>query len=94
MIVSFLPVVFVCAAIVAMSVGLGQWLSVALPEVSNRLDVKPFNCRPCLTFHLCWTMMTAAAWIAGTFRWFVAGVAIALVVFWIVRYIDNKKIEK
>lgn len=30
----------------------GAILSIRLPEIDKRLDRKPFNCRPCFTFHL------------------------------------------
>lgn len=94
MIIDLLPAVCVCVVIVAAAIVLGGWLSVILPETDSRLDIKPFNCRPCLTFHLCWMMMAAVAYIVETCYWFVAGVMIALVVFFVVRHIDNQKIEK
>ena len=72
----------------------GASLSVRLPEIDHRFDRKPFNCRPCLTFHSTWMLTTFFALIARSYELFAAGAIAAFVVFFIVRYIDNKKIEE
>lgn len=80
--------------IVFVAVYLGEWLSVKLPEIDAGFDRKPFNCRPCLTFHLCWVISVVVALAMQSIWWIVFGVAISFVVFVIVSNIDNKKVEK
>ena len=73
---------------------MGALLAVKLPEFDSKFDRKPFNCRPCLTFHLVWLATTLLSAVAASPALFVAGIAVAFVVFAIVKYIDNQKIEK
>ncbi|MBK5721269.1 hypothetical protein JGH11_10340 [Dysgonomonas sp. Marseille-P4677] len=72
----------------------GSVLSIRLPEIDKRWDRKPFNCRPCFTFHLTWllSVLTAAAYESLTIL--LIGVAMAFILFLIVKFIDNKKITK
>lgn len=90
----FLVGVMVWVVIIVVGLYWGTWLSVKLPEIDSGFDRKPFNCRPCLTFHLCWVMSVVAALAMQSGWWIVFGVGISLVVFVAVKYIDNKKIEK
>lgn len=87
---------FICLSpiYVIVAVVLGRYLPLWLPRVHRALDCKPFNCRPCTTFHLCWMMFAAGAAIAGCPWLMGGGVIIAFVVFFIVKYIDNQKIEE
>jgi len=81
-------------AIVALSFILGEVLPVVLPRLSKQFDRKPFNCRPCFTFHLHWLGMAFVAAITQSWIIALSGVLAAFIIFLIVRYIDNKKIAK
>lgn len=81
-------------AIVVFALYFGALLSDKLPEWDRRFDHKPFNCRPCLTFHLTWSASAAVAFFVSSPLLFLSGVGVAFVVFAIVKYIDNQKIEK
>lgn len=73
---------------------LGSLLSDRLPDIDKRFDRKPFNCRPCLTFHLTWLMSALLALVSVSWQLFATGVAGAFIIFAILKFIDNKKIEK
>lgn len=78
--------------VVILSLIFGEVFSVVLPRLSRFFDRKPFNCRPCFTFHLHWLGM---AFIAVIFQsWIIAlsGVITAFLVFGVVKYIDSKKV--
>lgn len=72
----------------------GQVLSVKLPELDIRFDVKPFNCRPCLTFHIIWIFCAVFALVLWSPELFICGLLAAFIVFFAVRFIDNKKVTK
>lgn len=76
------------------SVYLGIVLSVHLPQVSYIFDRKPFNCSPCLTFHLVWISNTIFALVCQSYKIAIVGFIFAFALFLIVKYIDNKKIVK
>jgi len=80
--------------IVTLSFIFGEVLPVILPRISKQFDRKPFNCRPCFTFHLHWLGMAFVAVI--TQSWIIAllGVLAAFIIFLTVKYIDNKKVAK
>jgi hypothetical protein len=61
-------------------------------ELTSRypaLDRKPFNCRPCLTFHLIWILQAIAAILLKSPAFFLIGLCCAFVIF-IVLYVDAK----
>ena len=89
-----LTILLALTATVITTLYLGALLSDKLPDIDYRFDRKPFNCRPCLTFHLTWLLSTFLALIACSWWLFVSGVLTAFVVFAVVKYIDNQKIEK
>lgn len=72
----------------------GKILPLMLPRLSSLLDRKPFNCRPCTTFHLAWMLTTLAAVAISSVKLFVTGIITAFIIFFIVKYIDNKKVIK
>lgn len=72
----------------------GAVLSLRLPLPGGFFDRKPFNCRPCLTFHLAWILIGVFALVGRSLPLFSTGVGIAFIVFFIVKYIDNKKVTK
>ena len=66
----------------------------ALPVLFPQLDRKPFNCRPCLTFHLTWVLSVPVAVITGEPAVFPVGLVCAFILFFAL-YIHNKsQIEK
>jgi len=87
-----ITIAVILSAIVALTGG--RTLSVILPELNKHLDRKPFNCRPCLTFHLMWTLTALCALVTASVVLFIAGIMTAFILFFIVRYIDNKKVIK
>lgn len=84
----------VIVAAIILALGLGNWLPFWLPLMSPLLDHKPFNCRPCTTFHLLWMLVALGAYLLSSWLLLGVGLAIAFLVFFIVRYLDNKRIEK
>ncbi len=72
----------------------GEVLSVRLPEIDKCFDRKPFNCRPCFTFHLAWMLSAFVALVSQCPINFYLGIILAFALFLIVKYIDNKKITK
>ena len=44
-----------------------------------QLDKKPFNCRPCLTFHFVWIMSALVALAVGSLRLFIIGFLMAFI---------------
>lgn len=80
--------------IVVISLVLGFKLSLLLPCLHSFFGRKPFSCRPCFTFHLCWSIHLIPAFIFDSAVFLVAGVFIAFALFFITKYIDNQKIEK
>jgi len=89
---------FITFLIVALTAGFSlywaQILAIRLPECDRRFDRKPFNCRPCLTFHLmCATSLTCSLLLLSL-SVAITGVVVAFALFLITKYIDNKKITK
>ena len=72
----------------------GEVLSIRLPETDKRFDRKPFNCRPCFTFHISWVMSLLSGVVSGCARIVFLGVVVAFALFFITKFIDNKKITK
>lgn len=72
----------------------GSFLSLRLPDIHKRFDRKPFNCRPCFTFHLTWILSLFSSLVLWCEYVFVLGVVLSFVVFAVVKIIDNKKIIK
>lgn len=69
-------------------------LAIRLPELDPLFDRKPFNCHPCLSFHLTWILSTSLSIISGSTDMFWWGWVVAFGVFAIAKYINNKMIEK
>lgn len=77
---------------------LGSFLTennkLALPILLKQLDRKPFNCRPCLTFHLLWISYATTALVLQSWLFFVIGFIFSFAIFALL-YIDNQsKISK
>lgn len=80
---------------IIISIVLGRYLSLGLPVLHRFFDRKPFNCRPCFTFHLCWLAQAVyAVVVAGCLLYVPVAVLIALILFFIIKYVDNQKIEE
>ena len=73
---------------------LGSKLSLKLPTLSESLNRKPFNCRPCLTFWLTLLSNSILSVVIMNKTALISSVIIAFIVFAIVKYQDNKLIEK
>jgi hypothetical protein len=92
-----MDLVFICISLVlitAVSLYLGRVLSIKLPELSSWFDRKPFNCRPCLTFHTICCISTIVSAITICACIIYTGILMAFVCFFILKFIDNKKIIK
>lgn len=89
-----LTISVVLLSIIITSVFLANLLTSHLPDVDRRFDRKPFNCRPCCTFHLVWLFSALSAGILRSVELFGVGVVLAFLIFLIVKIIDNKKITK
>ena len=70
----------------------GHKLAQVLPGIHSLFDRKPFCCRPCLTFHMVWMSLAAISFLAGSGVLLLCGIAVAFAIFFLLRYIDNKKI--
>lgn len=53
----------------------------ALSRILPALNRKPFNCRPCLTFHLLWIMYAVVALVLHSLPFALVGLVLAFVVF-------------
>lgn len=89
-----MEIALIILSICLISVLLGEHLSFKLPSVHEELNRKPFNCRPCTTFHLTWTLATMASMVMDSIPLFFAGIAAAFIIFLTVKFIDNQKIIK
>ncbi len=78
----------------SISLLLGNWMPLVLPSKSSFFDRKPFNCRPCTTFHLTWIFIGVLAIFFHSKELAILGFIIAFIVFFIIRKIDNNKIIK
>lgn len=80
------------ALVAVLSFVLGERGAMNLPRLSAKIDRKPFNCRPCLTF---WIQALGVALIALIAKdWIIAlsGVITALITFVIVWCVERKKV--
>lgn len=72
----------------------GEVLSIRLPETDKRFDRKPFNCRPCFTFHISWLLSSLSGVVSGYACLIFIGIVVSFALFFVTKYIDNKKITK
>lgn len=86
--------ILLCLLSAATAVWLGNDLSKELPEFHEIFDCRPFNCRPCLSFHLTWIFATFFACCICSLKLILMGVVAAFVVFIVLKIMDNKMIEK
>ncbi len=61
----------------------------ALPKVWKYLDRKPFNCRPCFTFHFLWIIYALVAFKLNSVSFFIVGFIYSLSIFCVL-YLNNK----
>lgn len=80
--------------VVILSLFMGEICSVVLPRLSRLFDRKPFNCRPCFTFHLHWLGMAVIALIFQSWTIALSGVITAFLVFGVIKYKESKIISK
>lgn len=91
---NILSILIAISSISIVSFYWGIVLSLHLPKIHRWFDRKPFNCRPCLTFHLTWVLAAFFALICNSLEILMVGVLLAFILFLIVKYIDNKKVIK
>lgn len=87
-----ITILFATGLIVALSLFLGKLFPVFLPRLHQLFDRKPFNCRPCFTFHLVWIGMAFLSFLFQSFGLLVGGIVLAFIVFGVIRYMDKKQI--
>lgn len=58
------------------------------------LDFKPFNCKPCLTFHFIWIFQVIAAILLGNLQYGILGIISAFIIMLGLYIEDKNKIEK
>lgn len=80
--------------VVLLSLFMGDKWSIVLPRLSRLFDRKPFNCRPCFTFHLHWLGMAVIALIFQSWTIALSGVITAFLVFGVIKYKESKIISK
>ncbi|MBB4037046.1 hypothetical protein GGR21_002960 [Dysgonomonas hofstadii] len=86
--------IFPIVAISVISLWLGNTLSIRLPEINRVFNRKPFNCRPCFTFHLTWLLSLIYTLISNDELFIFISILISFALFFLTKYIDNKKITK
>lgn len=84
----------ILSTVITASFILGEILPLNLPRISKRFNRKPFNCRPCFTFHLTWISISILSVIIQSLDLFVSGLISAFIIFIMVRYIDSKKVTQ
>ncbi len=53
------------------------------------LDRKPFNCRPCLTFHFGWILSGMAALVINSLPFFILGTIFSFAT-WLILEVENR----
>lgn len=66
----------------------------SLAKLSRLFDRKPFNCRPCLTFHLLWIMYGCFSLIMQSWSLWLVGFVLAFIVFGGLYAESKSKIEE
>lgn len=79
-------------SVVILSLFLGEVFPIVLPRLSRFFDRKPFNCRPCFTFHLHWLGMAMIALVSQSWSIAIAGIVTAFLVFGVVKWLDSKRV--
>ena len=87
-------IIFPMVVISVVSLWIGNTLSIRLPEISKVFDRKPFNCRPCFTFHTTWLLSLIYTLISNNELFTIINIPISFALFFITKYIDYKKITK
>lgn len=66
----------------------------SLAALSPKFDRKPFNCKPCLTFHVLWILFLVGACVVHSSSFFALGLVVSMTTF-AVLYLELKsKIDK
>lgn len=87
-------IIFPLTLIAVISLYLGNLISLHLPTYNKFFDRKPFNCRPCATFHITWILCTLYGMFISCELFIIIGFTMSFALFSLTKYIDNKKIEK
>lgn len=93
-----LTLFILCIFINSSGILLGKILTeskrLALNRFSNKLDRKPFNCKPCLTFHLLWMIYTIVAIVLSSLLFWIVGISFSFAIFGVLYLSDKSKIIK
>ncbi len=63
-------------------------------RLSKKFDRKPFNCKPCLTFHLLWIIYTIVSVTLSSWLIWTIGLIFSVIIFIILYLDDDSKIIK
>lgn len=62
-------------------------------EYIPMLNFKPFNCKPCFTFHTIWIIQVGIAIIIGSWGYGIVGVIIAFITFFCLWFINKNEVQ-
>lgn len=57
------------------------------------LNFKPFNCRPCFTFHTIWILQLIIALLIGSWAYGIVGVLCAFAIFFCLWIINKNEVQ-
>lgn len=90
--------IFTSISITGLAIFVGKLLTestyFSLPRFSKKLDRKPFNCKPCFTFHLFWIAYTVAAIVLNSWAIGLVGICLSWLIFFILYITTNSKIDE
>ena len=66
----------------------------AISYLSKKLDRKPFNCKPCLTFHILWITYLFVSLYTHSWALFAVGIVFSFVIFGVLYFAAKSKIVK
>lgn len=93
-----LTLFLVCISINLSGILLGKVLTehpyFSLTQFSKKFDRKPFNCKPCLTFHFLWIIYTIVSVTLSSWLIWTIGLIFSVIIFRILYLDDNSKIIK
>lgn len=79
-------------SIIMLALYLGWFFTETEYRLANKhrlLNRKPFNCRPCLTFHFGWMLSGIVALVISNLTFFILGVVLSLIT-WLILEIENE----
>ncbi|NDW19069.1 hypothetical protein D0T53_09105 [Dysgonomonas sp. 216] len=85
-----------CIAFTALLAGklLTEHPRYSLPLIHSWFDRKPFNCRPCATFHIGWILSFICSLIYKLPATFAGGLVVSFAIFLILYTIEKNRIDE